>query len=261
MIVHGLDQMVVGGTLSVLIDGNKVTDVKMKDSVTIPITHNCTMSIKCGINFSKPTMEIPDGMVTEVQCVYHRLKGTFSLELMSQAPYDTQAEDIDSLKGEEPVYDINGVRGRKIKIYPNRCVITTSITIGSILTRNASDGEKTIYFVDCVGVQFKKAGLQIGYLQFETASSATNNRASNFFNENSFTFDTTTISNEKMEEVANYVRKQIEDIKTAKAAPQTTTVVQQTSAADEIKKFKELLDMGAITQEEFDAKKKQLLGL
>lgn len=31
--------------------------------------------------------------------------------------------------------------------------------------------------------------------------------------------------------------------------------------ADELKKFKELLDMGAITQEEFDAKKKQLLGL
>ena len=35
----------------------------------------------------------------------------------------------------------------------------------------------------------------------------------------------------------------------------------QISVADEIKKFKELLDMGAITQEEFDAKKKQLLGL
>ena len=34
-----------------------------------------------------------------------------------------------------------------------------------------------------------------------------------------------------------------------------------TSAADEIKKFKELLDCGIITQEEFDAKKKQLLGV
>lgn len=33
------------------------------------------------------------------------------------------------------------------------------------------------------------------------------------------------------------------------------------SSADEIKKFKELLDSGAITQEEFDIKKKQLLGL
>lgn len=34
-----------------------------------------------------------------------------------------------------------------------------------------------------------------------------------------------------------------------------------TSAMDELKKLKELLDMGIVTQEEFDAKKKQLLGL
>ena len=34
-----------------------------------------------------------------------------------------------------------------------------------------------------------------------------------------------------------------------------------TSNADELKKFKELLDSGIITQEEFDEKKKQLLGL
>lgn len=33
------------------------------------------------------------------------------------------------------------------------------------------------------------------------------------------------------------------------------------SAADEIKKFKELLDLGAITQEEYDQKKMQLLGI
>ena len=33
------------------------------------------------------------------------------------------------------------------------------------------------------------------------------------------------------------------------------------SAADEILKYKQLLDLGALTQEEFDAKKKQLLAL
>ncbi|WP_242835380.1 SHOCT domain-containing protein [Desulfitobacterium sp. PCE1] len=33
------------------------------------------------------------------------------------------------------------------------------------------------------------------------------------------------------------------------------------SAADEIKKYKELLDIGAISQDEYEAKKKQLLGL
>ena len=39
------------------------------------------------------------------------------------------------------------------------------------------------------------------------------------------------------------------------------TIQAALSPADELKKFKELLDMGVISQEEFDAKKKQLLGL
>ena len=52
----------------------------------------------------------------------------------------------------------------------------------------------------------------------------------------------------------------IENRRSELRAPQTT-VVQQASAADELKKFKELLDSGIISQEEFDAKKKQLLGL
>lgn len=42
-------------------------------------------------------------------------------------------------------------------------------------------------------------------------------------------------------------------------SPDTTEV--PTSAADEIKKYKNLLNEGIITQEEFDAKKKQLLNL
>lgn len=46
-----------------------------------------------------------------------------------------------------------------------------------------------------------------------------------------------------------------------KEQPQIINNIQQTSNADELKKFKDLLDSGIITQEEFDAKKKQLLGL
>ena len=45
---------------------------------------------------------------------------------------------------------------------------------------------------------------------------------------------------------------------------ETQTVInniQETSNADELKKYKDLLESGTITQEEFDAKKKQLLGL
>lgn len=39
------------------------------------------------------------------------------------------------------------------------------------------------------------------------------------------------------------------------------TAEDKPSSADELKKYKDLLDSGAITQEEFDAKKKELLGL
>ena len=44
-------------------------------------------------------------------------------------------------------------------------------------------------------------------------------------------------------------------------AAKAVVVSGQSDSADQLKKFKELLDSGVISQEEFDAKKKQLLGL
>ena len=41
----------------------------------------------------------------------------------------------------------------------------------------------------------------------------------------------------------------------------TTEVIEKNDKINDIKRLKELLDIGAITQEEFDAKKKELLGL
>ena len=49
----------------------------------------------------------------------------------------------------------------------------------------------------------------------------------------------------------------IVQMESQKSATQTAAI----SSADELKKFKDLLDSGIISQEEFDAKKKQLLGL
>lgn len=156
----------------------------------------------------------------------------------------------------EKVYCIDGVRGRHLDVYGDRIVISIKPGIGSLLTGNASDGEKTIYYRDAVGVQFKKSGIMIGYLQIETASSQMNNQNSNLYSENSFTFDTSKVSNQKMEEVADYVKQRVAEIKNAASTPVATI-----SPADELKKFKELLDMGVISQEEFDAKKKQILDL
>lgn len=52
-----------------------------------------------------------------------------------------------------------------------------------------------------------------------------------------------------------------EEFEAMKTQSANASSVAPTSSADELKKFKELLDMGVISQEEFDAKKKQLLGL
>ena len=82
-----------------------------------------------------------------------------------------------------------GARGRTLSIYDTKCVISTSVTAGSILSGNAIDGEKTIFYLDCVGVQFKEAGRTLGFLQLETASMQMNNQTSNTASENSFTFE------------------------------------------------------------------------
>lgn len=160
------------------------------------------------------------------------------------------------------IYSIKGVRGRHIDVFDNKCIITTKVTIGSLLTHNATDGAKTIYYADVVGVQFKEPGITIGYLQLETPGLTMNNAASNFFNENSFTFDTTVISTEKMREVAAYVENRVQEIKHPKVElPAQVAPTTQFSVADELLKFKQLLDMGVLTQEEFDKKKNELLNL
>lgn len=46
-----------------------------------------------------------------------------------------------------------------------------------------------------------------------------------------------------------------------KSKPAPVVEAPKSDEADQLKKYKELLDSGVITQEEFDAKKKQLLGL
>lgn len=167
--------------------------------------------------------------------------------------------NIGPFENQDLVYTIDGVRGRHIDIYTDKVVITTKVTIGSLLTHNATDGEKTIYYSDCIGVQFKKSQFAIGYLQLETASSNGNNKGSNFFAENSFTFDETVISNEKMIEVADYVKSRVDAVKKGTNMSSVANSNNNVSVADELLKLKQLLDMGVLSQEEFDEQKNKLL--
>ena len=188
---------------------------------------------------------------SEGEQAYETLKANFGSDERKNA-FQAEREKEER----ELIYNIKGVRGRSLKVFADRAIITVTAGMGSFITGNVSDGEKTIYYTDCVGLQFKESGVQIGYLQFETAARTMNNTTSNFFNENSFTFDLSVTTNEKMKEIRDYIQVQIRNCKNNQG--QSSKAI---SPAEELKKFKELLDMGIITQEEFDAKKKQLLGL
>lgn len=142
-----------------------------------------------------------------------------------------------------------------LRVYDDYCEIA-----GKAGTLNRHKGTKKLYYSDLTSVQFKMPGAFFaGYIQFEYPGSDTTNK-SPYESENAVVF------NKKdnvalMQEIYNYIEKRIAEEKEAKRAPAATVVQQAASPAEELKKMKELLDMGIVTQEEFDAKKKQLLGL
>lgn len=149
--------------------------------------------------------------------------------------------------------------GKILDVYENKVVFTstqsTSTVVSSLfLGGSSTQGEKTIYYKDAIGIQFKPSKVTDGYIQVETAS-AGRSASSEYGGENSIQFGGK--SNADAEAIVSFLRKKIEEVKNAPVGG----AVQQISPAEEMKKFKELLDMGVISQEEFDAKKKQLLGL
>ena len=156
---------------------------------------------------------------------------------------------------EKIVYEITTALA-EMKVYEDRCVLSNKKNAFTLLLTNKFfAGEKKFYYSDLTSVQFRKPGaITDGYLEFEYPGSRSGNNGGAYSSENSISFAKGDL--EKMEQIYNYIDGRIREIKTkGNSAPSAV------SSADELKKFKELLDMGVITQEEFDEKKKQILGI
>ena len=153
------------------------------------------------------------------------------------------------------LYFVKGVNGQ-LEVFEDKVVITRKGAM-SFSTHGLAGG-KTIPMSAIQSVQFKPGGAMTnGFIQFAVMGGRESQggllAATRDENTVVLRMGEQTV---KGEEIRDYVEKRILEL----AKPQATVVMQQTSAADEIIKFKNLLDMGVITQEEFDAKKKQLLG-
>lgn len=151
---------------------------------------------------------------------------------------------------EPPIYVLNGLNG-KLKLYENRVEIKRLGFGAKLVYGTFTAGDKTIYLQDITGVEVKKPGITVGYIQLtlpggiEKTSGAFKAR----IDENTVTF-----AQKNDYKIALKIKEKIEELKT-KISTGTATV----SVVDEIKKVKELLDIGAITKEEFEKIKRELL--
>lgn len=158
-------------------------------------------------------------------------------------------------------YCIINNTGKILDVYDNKVVFsstksTSTLVTGIVFGTSVTQGEKAIYYKDAIGIQYKPSSIADGYIQVETAAGGVTSSSSQYGGENSIQFSGKE-RNAEAEIIVNFIKNKIEEIKNAPVGG----VVQQVSPAEELKKFKELLDDGIITQEEFDAKKKELLGI
>lgn len=176
---------------------------------------------------------------------------------LANAPMDERIK----MRPDGVVYCMVNNLGKILDVYDNRVVFTSTQSTSTVITglvfgNSTTQGEKTIYYKDAIGVQYKPSAIADGYIQVETAAGHMTSSSSQYGGENSIQFSGKE-RNAEAEIIVAFIKQKIDEIKNAPIGG----VVQQISPAEELKKYKELLDLGVISQEEFDIKKKQLLGL
>lgn len=145
--------------------------------------------------------------------------------------------------------EFKGYNGTLI-LTPTGVIIKRGVK-GFLLGGGMLRGDKTIPYKSIVAVQLKKAGMLAGYIQL-TLTGGSEAKAGVFQStkdENSINFHAN--GNSKFEEAKRLIE---ERISADSHAPQNNPL-------NDLEKLAELKDKGIITEEEFQQKKKQLLGL
>lgn len=120
-------------------------------------------------------------------------------------------------------------------------------------------GVKKIYYPQITGIQKRDAGSVLsGSIEFEVPGMSFSRDWSDGKGQSENMIHYEYYYQDEIDKIYEFVNQKILDIQKSKRNPQPTPS-NETSVLSEIKKAKELLDMGIITQEEFDKIKKDLL--
>lgn len=121
-------------------------------------------------------------------------------------------------------------------------------------------GERKYKYTDFEIVEFRNVGNDcLGYLKFQNKNTIANSDFDIlYFYGSEAKKDVIKIMPEVYSYILNKINSQKKEISNEK---KVETKIDNSLIVEDIKRFKELLDMGAITQEEYDKKKKELLNL
>lgn len=255
IIVKAPNEYMGVGKLTVYINSIK-QDIKLGRAETaefsIDNASNIYGSLTGGLKSS--SINVSANMVSEIEFCFKKgtWKNTLDIRILKETPI---AQYVDTT--EKAVFEFDGGVGDKLTVYEDRIVIKHKGVLN--LMAMGIHGDKTIYYSDLTAIQFKAGGMLAGHIQFSVlgGNESRGGVLSASGDENTVTFNAD--KNREAQTIHEYLNNKLKEIKTGKNAPIVQSVA--VSVADELKKFKELLDMGVITQEEFDTKKKQLLGL
>jgi len=146
-----------------------------------------------------------------------------------------------------PTITLSGINGQ-LEVHEDRLSIRRKGFLAKA-TQGFFAGEKTIYFNQITSIKVKQGGLLTnGFIQFSLAGNQEGKRGllDQTKDENTVMFRKD--KNEAVQQIREYIEKR-------RSSASSTPV----SVADELTKFKALLDKNVLTQEEFDIKKRQLL--
>lgn len=137
--------------------------------------------------------------------------------------------------------------GGSIELREDRLVIRRTMVLGLLF--HGLKGEKVIPYSSISAVQFKRAGMVRGYIQFTLGGGKenTNGLFDATKDENSLLFD----DNETFEKAREFVEQRIGS---GASRPQ------HASPVDALDKLASLVEKGLITREEFDEQKSKLFG-
>ena len=183
----------------------------------------------------------------------------------------TPAQKSAEKEGVRELLSLKGING-VIRVYEDRAVLTKKDFAKLFDTTSSLGGDKTYFFEDLKSVNFKKpTSLSSGYIQLNLAgdSSVTPTSKLSLFSltdhiatKETFADESTLVfpsSNKKkageIENLYFLILEKMKEYRENKKDETTRTV----SAADEILKLQNLLESGAITDEEFKQLKQNLI--